>query len=89
MQVTIAVSIIDDDARARGILADWIRRVQGFHCARAHGSGEAAPATLPAEKPTFVLMDINLPGINGLECVRQLKPLLAHPLTNFVSVVSW
>jgi DNA-binding NarL/FixJ family response regulator len=80
--VSIVVSIVDDDAPARGILADWIRRAQGFRCAGAHGSGEAALATLPAEKPTVVLMDINLPGMNGIECVRQLKPLL--PETQFV-----
>jgi DNA-binding NarL/FixJ family response regulator len=80
--VSIAVSIIEDDAPARGILAEWIRRTQGFRCAGAHGSGEAALATLPAEKPMVVLMDINLPGMNGIECVRRLKLLL--PDTQFV-----
>jgi DNA-binding NarL/FixJ family response regulator len=80
--VSIAVSIIEDDAPARGILANWIRRAQGFRCAGVHGSGESALATLPAEKPTVVLMDINLPGMNGIECVRRLKPLL--PETQFV-----
>jgi DNA-binding NarL/FixJ family response regulator len=80
--VSITVSIIEDDAPARGILADWIRRVPGFRCAGVHGSGESALATLPAEKPTVVLMDINLPGLNGIECVRRLKPLL--PDTQFV-----
>ena len=78
----IAVSIIEDDAPARGILADWIRRAPGFRCAGMHGSAEAALATLPAEKPTVALMDINLPGMNGIECVRRLKPLL--PDTQFV-----
>ena len=78
----IAISIIEDDAPARGILADWIRRAPGFRCVGVHGSAEAALATLPAEKPTVVLMDINLPGMNGIECVRRLKPLL--PDTQFV-----
>ncbi len=80
--MSIVVSIVDDDAPARGILTDWIRRAQGFRCAGAHASGEAALATLPAEKPTVVLMDINLPGMTGIECVRLLKPLL--PETQFV-----
>ena len=80
--VSIAVSIIEDDAPARAILADWIRRAQGFRCVGVHGSGESALATLPAEKPTVVLMDINLPGMSGIECVRRLKPLL--PDTQFV-----
>ncbi len=64
------------------MLGEWIRRAPGFRCAGAHGSGEAALATLPAEKPTVVLMDINLPGMTGIECVRRLKPLLLD--TQFV-----
>ncbi len=47
-----------------------------------HGSAEAAIATLPAEKPTVVLMDINLPGLSGIDCVCRLKPLM--PETQFV-----
>src|SRR5690242_15701957 len=80
--VTIGISIVDDDAPARGILADWIRRTPGFRCAGVHGSGEHALAALPGEKPAVVLMDINLPGMSGVECVRRLKPLL--PDTQFV-----
>ncbi|MGO8741109.1 MAG: response regulator [Limisphaerales bacterium] len=82
VEVSIVVSIIDDDAPARGILADWIHRASGFRCAGKYGSAEAALAALPSEKPTVVLMDINLPGMNGIECVRRLKPLL--PDTQFV-----
>jgi DNA-binding NarL/FixJ family response regulator len=80
--LNIIVSIIDDDAPARGILADWIRHSQGFRCVGAHGSAEAALVTVPSEKPSVILMDINLPGMSGIECVRQLKPLL--PQTQFV-----
>lgn len=80
--MSIIVSIVEDDATARGMLANWIRRAPGFRCAGAHGSGEAALATLSAEKPTVVLMDINLPGMTGIECVRRLKPLLLE--TQFV-----
>jgi DNA-binding NarL/FixJ family response regulator len=80
--VSVVISIVEDDAPARRILADWIRRTPGFSCAGMHGSAEAAIATLPAEKPTVVLMDINLPGISGIECVRRLKALM--PDTQFV-----
>jgi DNA-binding NarL/FixJ family response regulator len=80
--LSIAVSIIEDDAPARQILADWIRRADGFRCASEHGTGESALEQLPREKPAVVLMDINLPGISGIECVRRLKPLL--PETQFV-----
>jgi len=80
--MNIVVSIVEDDATARRMLGEWIRRAAGFRCAGTHGSGEAALATLPAEKPTVVLMDINLPGMTGIECVRRLKPLLME--TQFV-----
>jgi DNA-binding NarL/FixJ family response regulator len=76
LDVNVVISIVEDDAPARRILADWIRRTPGFSCAGMHGSAEAAMATLPAEKPTVVLMDINLPGMTGIECVRRLKPVM-------------
>ncbi len=80
--MNIVVSVVEDDPTARRMLGEWIRRAPGFRCAGAHGSGEAALATLPAEKPTVVLMDINLPGMTGIECVRRLKPVLLD--TQFV-----
>jgi DNA-binding NarL/FixJ family response regulator len=82
MPVSIAVSIVEDDVSARGMLSEWINRAQGFRFVGAHGSGEAALEKVPAEKPKVVLMDINLPGMSGIECVRRLKPLL--PNTQFV-----
>lgn len=80
--VSIKVSIVEDDAKAREILVDWINRAEGFRCVSHHGSGEDALAAMPEHKPQVVLMDINLPGMNGPECVRRLKPLL--PQTQFV-----
>jgi DNA-binding NarL/FixJ family response regulator len=81
-KLSIGVSIIEDDAPARAILAEWVRRADGFRCVSDHSSGEQAVTHLPAKKPGVVLMDINLPGMSGIECVRRLKPLL--PETQFV-----
>jgi DNA-binding NarL/FixJ family response regulator len=80
--VSISVSIIEDDSQARHILCDWIRRTEGFRFVSEHGNAESAVAALPEEKPSVVLTDINLPGMNGIECVRKLKPLL--PEAQFV-----
>jgi DNA-binding NarL/FixJ family response regulator len=80
--VSIAVSIVEDDAPAREIFSDWIRRAQGFRFVSEHGSVESALTRLPSDQPGVVLMDINLPGMNGIEGVRRLKPLL--PDTQFV-----
>jgi DNA-binding NarL/FixJ family response regulator len=81
-EMRIPVSIVEDDAPARGLLGDWVHRAPGFRCVGRHACAEAALAALPIEKPSVVLMDINLPGISGIECVRRLKPLL--PDTQFV-----
>jgi DNA-binding NarL/FixJ family response regulator len=81
-KMIITVSIVEDDAPAREILADWLKHADGFKCVGQHGSVEHALENLPAEKPSVVLMDINLPGASGIEGVRQLKPLL--PDTQFM-----
>jgi len=78
----ISVSIVEDDAPVRKILAGWIQNAEGFECRSEHRSGEVAVAQLPLKKPDIVLMDINLPGISGIECVRRLKPQL--PDTQFL-----
>jgi DNA-binding NarL/FixJ family response regulator len=80
--MSIAVSIVEDDGPAREILSDWLRHAPGFRCVSQYGDAETALAKLSAEKPSVVLMDINLPGMSGIECVRQLKPQL--PTTQFV-----
>ena len=80
--VNITVAIVDDDAPARGILTEWVRGAGGFKCIGVHENAEAALAALPQENPSVVLMDINMPGMSGIECVRRLKPQL--PATQFV-----
>jgi DNA-binding NarL/FixJ family response regulator len=81
-KMTTCVAIVEDDPKAREIMVDWVNRAGGLHCVSDHGCGEDAVAAIPACQPQVVLMDINLPGMNGVECVRQLKLLL--PETQFV-----
>ena len=78
----ISVSIVEDDAPVRASLAKLIDSSSGCHCVSRHGSAEKALQEIPGIKPDVVLMDINLPGINGVECVRRLKPLL--PATQII-----
>ncbi len=72
----IRVSIVEDDARVRGHLARLIDQSEGFCCLSHHPSAEDALKELPRSGPDVVLMDINLPGMSGVECVRHLKDLL-------------
>jgi len=71
----ISVSIVEDNDQLRGTLARVISRTEGFKCVSHYANAEAALAGLPKDNPEVVLMDINLPGMNGVECVRQLKQL--------------
>lgn len=74
--MAIKVSIIEDDDWIRENLAARIREAEGFVCVGSYRSGEEALTQLPASAPDVVLMDINLPRMNGIECVRQLKALV-------------
>ena len=74
--MSIAVSIVEDDAQVRASLVKLIDSSPGFRCVSHHGSAENALQEIPKSKSEVVLMDINLPGINGVECARRLKPQL-------------
>src|SRR5689334_10361984 len=69
----ISVSIVEDSDKFRETLARVLNRAEGFRCLSQYPNAEDALKALPQDKPDVVLMDINLPGINGVECVRQLK----------------
>ena len=69
----IKVAIVDDDEGIRTSLAALIRRAPNFKLSGDYPDAETALKEIPRRPPDVVLMDINLPGINGVECVRQLK----------------
>ena len=80
--MNISVSIIEDDASVRKILATWVSRAKNFRCVSQHADAEDAFKKLPGQKPDVVLTDINLPGVNGIQCVRRLK--VALPTAQFL-----
>lgn len=67
------VSIVEDDERIRCSLVQLIETAPKFRCLGAYGSAEEALKQIPNNPPEVVLMDINLPGMSGVECVRHLK----------------
>jgi DNA-binding NarL/FixJ family response regulator len=69
----MTVSIVDDEKALRESIATFINGSPGFRCLSTYGSAEAALQSLPAECPDVVLMDINMAGMTGIECVQQLK----------------
>jgi len=74
--MSISVSIVEDDSEVRNSLARLIGGSPGYRCVSKYASAEQALQEIPKIKPDVTLMDINLPGMNGVECVRQLKPLM-------------
>jgi DNA-binding NarL/FixJ family response regulator len=78
----VRVSIVEDDAQTRQILSNWLVHAEDFQFVSEFGSAEEGLEALHRQKPDVVLMDIKLPGMNGVECVRLLKPQLLQ--TQFV-----
>lgn len=76
------VSIVDDDEPTRKILIEVIGRVPTLEYVSDYGDTHLALRGLPVDRPDVVLMDINMPEPNGVECVRLLKPQM--PDTQFL-----
>ncbi len=69
----IKVAIVEDSAEQRESLEFLINGSPGFSCVAACGSAEEALDVIPRCSPDVVLMDIQLPGMSGIECIGQLK----------------
>jgi DNA-binding NarL/FixJ family response regulator len=69
----ITVSIVDDEKGLRESIATFMNGSPGFRCVSCYSSAETALKGLPVDKPDVVLMDINLGGMTGIECVERLK----------------
>ena len=73
----LRVSIVEDDPAVRESLAGVIKGSPNFECLGAYGSAEEALCEVPHHLPDVLLMDIGLPGRNGIECTAAIKA--AHP----------
>ena len=71
-KMPIRVSIVEDDATLRSTMADVLRCAEDCAFVGAYGSAEEALRDIPQHPPQVLLMDIDLPGMNGVECVRQM-----------------
>lgn len=78
MSRTTTVSIVDDDSDLNQKIGDYLAKSSTYRCISSYTSAEEALAHLPKDQPNVVLMDINLGGMSGIECVRHLKPQLPN-----------
>ncbi len=75
MKTSITVAIVEDKEPIRQSLAILIDGAEGFSCQATFENAESALDYLPNHCVDVVLMDIDLPGMNGIDCVRHLKAL--------------
>jgi len=80
--MNIGISVVEDDKTLRNAIKEWIASDKRLKIVSEHGNAEEAVVQLPAKAPDVVLSDINLPGMSGIECVRQLKARM--PKTQFL-----
>jgi DNA-binding NarL/FixJ family response regulator len=78
--------IVEDHAIVRAALCDWLNEVYRSDYIAAVGSGEEAVEVVRQFEPRLVLMDINLPGLTGLEATRQIKALCPQTLVVILSI---
>jgi len=72
----ITVSIVEDNPGMRESFAALLNQSPNLRCISAYATGEEAVQGIPADKPDVALVDVNLPGMNGIECVAKLKAQL-------------
>jgi len=82
MQKIIGVSIVEDMEDVRNSLQRLIESAEGFVCIATYSNAEDALKEVPTKTPDIVLMDINLPGMNGIDCIKKIKALC--PETQFM-----
>ena len=82
MASPIRVAIVEDDQEIRQLLRSFLERAEGMRIVGTYPEADAFLAELERVTPDVVLMDIGLPGINGIECVRTAKPL--RPATQYL-----
>jgi len=72
-----SIAIIEDDERVRHYMAEQIQLQVDVEELRVFGDAESALKELSAKPADIALFDINLPGMNGIDCIQRLK--LLHP----------
>lgn len=69
----ITILIVEDHEAVRSLLREWLLTAFPQSCVIEATSGEEAIAIAQARSPRVVVMDVDLPGITGIEATRQIK----------------
>jgi DNA-binding NarL/FixJ family response regulator len=74
--MSVRVALVEDDNDLRASMVSLLKKTSGLHVVADYADAESALADVARHQPDVVLMDVNLPKMNGVECVRQLKALM-------------
>lgn len=83
----LSVAIVEDDSAFAEGVRELLDQSPGFRCAAVCRTAEDALTTLPTLHPRVALVDIHLPALSGIECVRRLKLLLPATELMMLTVV--
>ena len=83
----ISVAIVDDKRDIREGIQNLLNMSEGFRCLNAYSDGETAVEGIHANQPDVVLMDIGLPEMSGIDCVRILKK--EHPNLDIIMLTAY
>jgi DNA-binding NarL/FixJ family response regulator len=82
----IRIALVEDDDIIRKNLIDMFEESAEFRCIGAYRNAEDSLEDIPEKSPLIVLMDINLPGMDGIECTRRLKAKMPELLIVMLTV---
>jgi len=81
----VQVLVVDDQAPFRQAMAAVVDATDGFEVVGQAASGEESIDAFARLQPDLVLMDVNLPGISGVEATRRLRALPSPPVVLLLS----
>jgi len=81
----VRVLVVDDQATFRRAVTSVVEETQGFEVVGQATSGEESLEVAAGSRPDLVLMDVNLPGIDGLEATRRLRAGAYPPVVVLLS----
>lgn len=83
--MTVRVLIVDDQQPFRDVARDVVAAADGFEVAGEAETGEESVTLARDLEPDLVLMDVNLPGIDGLEATRRIRSRTEPPVVFLIS----
>ena len=81
----VRVLVVDDQDPFRRAMSAVVEETEGFVVVGAVASGEESVLAAADLRPDLVLMDVNLPGIDGIEAARQISRVASPPLVVLLS----